>query len=90
MNAIIQGLQNAPTGNDDYIAYLHGVLGGVQEITNPSEVFPYAFRFFEDHAGADLGRGDLSSTSWNDSTRSTLMNSVRPLPGSLQHTRLGC
>ena len=55
MNAIVDALQNAPAGQDDYTTYLRGVLRGAQEIANPSEVFPHAFRFFEDHAGADLG-----------------------------------
>jgi hypothetical protein len=55
MNAIADALQNAPAGQDDYLAYLQDVLGCVQEIENPSEVFPYVFRFFEDHVGADLG-----------------------------------
>ena len=55
MNVIVDALQNAPAGQDDYTAYLEGVLGSIQAIENPREVFPHAFRFFEDRAGADLG-----------------------------------
>jgi len=55
MNAIVDALQNAPVGQDDYTAYLEGFLGCLQDIENPSELFPYAFQFFEEHAGADLG-----------------------------------
>ena len=61
MNAIIQGLQNAPTGNDDYIAYFHGVLGGVQEITNPSVSSPMPFGSLRTTPGPISGRRTLSS-----------------------------
>ena len=54
-DAIIEALKNAPKGQEDYVAYLYEVLESEQEIDDPSEVFPHAFRFFEDHAQADLG-----------------------------------
>jgi hypothetical protein len=55
MNAIITALQNSPAGQDDYVVYLNGILEAAHEIEKPNEIFPHAFRFFEDHAGADLG-----------------------------------
>jgi hypothetical protein len=55
INAVVEALRNAPAGQDDYTAYLEGLLEGVDEIENPNELFPHAFRFFEDHAEADLG-----------------------------------
>lgn len=55
MNSIINALRNAPVGHDGYAEYLETVLDGAEEIENVAAVFPHAFRFFEDHAGADLG-----------------------------------
>ena len=65
-------------------------LGSVQEIENPSEVFPHAFQFFEEHAEADLGVPGPLVHFWNDSTRSSLKNSVHRLRESPQHTPSGC
>ena len=55
MDSIAEALQNAPAGLSDYVLYLNDLLGGVNAIENPTEVFHQAFRFFEAHAGADLG-----------------------------------
>jgi len=55
MKSISESLENAPAGQDDYTAFLHDLLDGVQELEDPEAFFAAAFRFFEEHSGADLG-----------------------------------
>jgi hypothetical protein len=55
MQALLEALENAPPGRDDYSAYLEAAIGDLGNVTNPSELFAHVFRFFESHAEADLG-----------------------------------
>ena len=54
-NRLIEGLENAPAGLDDYTEYLEQLLSGVEEVEDLKKVFLHSFRFFEDHPDVELG-----------------------------------